>query len=73
MEKVTQVHTCGNSWKAPIVSWFLSEEPPMTIKGLKTQTLFLKNASLKIDPADICSGPERAAHRWKKTAQPPGI
>ena len=28
------LNTWGNSWNAPICSWFLSDEPPITTSGL---------------------------------------
>lgn len=33
--------TWGNSWKAPAVSWFWSEEPPITTTGLQRQHTFI--------------------------------
>ena len=43
-------NTWGNSWKAPDVSWFWSEDPPMTTTGLEMMSQYkrcIKNIKYK--------------------------
>lgn len=45
--------TWGNSWKAPAVSWFRSEDPPITITGLCRGNMHLIN-QVPQEPCEIC-------------------
>ena len=38
--------TCGNSWKPPMFSWSVSQDPPTTISGLQMRHLWISLALL---------------------------